>query len=73
MLLDFGIDKGAPVDLQLSQRAFLIGAHEPAVSSDIGREDRCEPSFRTLFSQGRTPEYTKVFYRVSTTGARTKS
>jgi hypothetical protein len=51
MLLDFWIDKGAAVGLQLSESALLVGAHEPAVSCDIGREDRCEPTFRTLFGQ----------------------
>jgi hypothetical protein len=71
MLLDFWIDKGAAVGLQLSESALLIGAHEPAVSCDIGREDRCEPSFRTLFGQCGSPKYTEgiLLYRLSATRA----
>jgi hypothetical protein len=67
MLLDFWIDKGAAVGLQLSESALLVGTHEPAVSCDIGREYRCEPSFRTLFGQCGFPKYTEgiLLYRLS--------
>jgi len=58
MLLNFGIDEGSSVGFQLGQSALFVGAHETAVSSDIGGEDRCEPSFRTVLGHGRPPIYT---------------
>jgi hypothetical protein len=42
MLPDFGIDNGAPAGSQLSQSTLLVGAHESAISRDIGRQDRGE-------------------------------
>ena len=37
---DRGVDALAPMLLQRAQRADLVDAHEPAVASDIGRQDR---------------------------------
>jgi len=67
MLPDFGIDNGAPVGSQLSQTTLLVGAHESAISRDIGRQDRGEPSFPTFFRQGEPPE---SFYRLAKIRAR---
>ena len=45
---DGGIDQLAPVRLQRGQGAVLVGAHEPAVAGDVGRQDGA--SRRTLLS-----------------------
>ena len=33
-----GIDNGPAQHLELSQRAFLVAAHQPAVTGDVGRQ-----------------------------------
>ena len=47
---DFGINQFFAVCLELAKRALLVGTHQPAVSSDIGREDGCQSPPHALFS-----------------------
>jgi hypothetical protein len=49
------MDEGAPMLLPLSERAFLIRSHEPAVASYIGRENGCEPSLHVFAIHGSAP------------------
>ena len=37
--------------LQLGERAFLVGTHQPAVAGHVGREDGHEPSLYSLAGQ----------------------
>ena len=50
VFLDLGIEQRAPMSLQPGKRALLVGAHEPAVASDVGRENGREPSLHALAS-----------------------
>jgi hypothetical protein len=43
ILGDLGIEQGRPVDPQLADCDFLVGAHNPAVTGNIGRQDGREP------------------------------
>jgi len=52
MLGELGIEQGSAMSLQLPDRAFLVGAHQPAIASDIGRQDGREPPVQTLACQG---------------------
>jgi len=52
MFADLGIKQGLPVSLELSERALLVGTHQPAVAGHIGRQDGCEPSFYAFRGQG---------------------
>ena len=49
---DRGVDEGLSDRFEPSQRAFLIGSHEPAVPGDIRRQHRCQSSFHVLAGQG---------------------
>jgi hypothetical protein len=49
VLSDFWIDQVLAVRLETSMRAFLIRAHEAAVTGNIGCQDRCEPAVNTIF------------------------
>src|SRR5262244_1701425 len=37
MLCNFWIDQFLPMGFELAQRAFLVSAHQPTITSDIGR------------------------------------
>jgi hypothetical protein len=39
MLSDFGIEKGFSERLEMSKRAFLVGTHQAAITSDIRRQN----------------------------------
>ena len=52
ILGDPGIEQGRPVVPQSADRAFLVGAHQPAVAGHIGGQDGREPSFQTTVCQG---------------------
>jgi len=41
--------------LELGERAFLVSAHEAAVSSHVGRQDGGKASFYAIRGQGCTP------------------
>jgi hypothetical protein len=49
VLGDLGVYERSAVGLELRQRPFLVSAHEAAVPSDIGRQDRRKP---TLYAVG---------------------
>ena len=42
------IKEFAPVGPQRCERAFLVGAHQPAISSDVGRKNRSKSAFDLL-------------------------
>jgi hypothetical protein len=48
---DLGVYESPAVRLELCKRALLVNAHQPAVSSDISRQDGCEASLYALGSQ----------------------
>ena len=52
MLGELGIEQKGAMGLQLPDRAFLVGAHQPAVAGDIGRQDGRKPPVQTLACQG---------------------
>jgi hypothetical protein len=43
MLGDLGIDQFLAMLLQLAKRAFLVGAHQPAVASNVHSQNRGKP------------------------------
>jgi len=59
MFGDLGIDQFASDRLQRSEGAFLVGAHPPGITGDIGGEDRRQPPLDSLSAQcllpGRLP------------------
>ena len=55
MLGDGGIDQLAPVRCQRGQGAVLVGAHEPAVVGDVGRQDDTEPPHVSFCCHVRVP------------------
>ena len=52
MLGELGIEQKSAMGLQLPDRAFLVGADQPAVACDIGRQDGRQPPIQTLAYQG---------------------
>ncbi len=42
MLGDLGVNQGAPMGLELGERALFISSHEAAVTGDISRQDGCK-------------------------------
>ncbi len=51
VLRDLGIDQLPPVRLHLAERAFLVGAHQPAVAGDVGRKNSREPPLNPIAGQ----------------------
>src|SRR5262249_10324746 len=49
VLGDLRVYEGAAVGLELSERPFLVSAHEAAVSGHVSGQDRCKP---TLYAVG---------------------
>ena len=45
MFRNLGIDDFAPGRLKRCKSAFLVNPHKPAIASDIGRENGCQPPF----------------------------
>ena len=41
-----------PMGLQLGKRALFVGAHQPAIASDVGRQNCRKPSLHALGSHG---------------------
>ena len=60
MLRDLRVDQLAPMRLQRRQRADLVGAHQTAVSGDIGGQDGGKPSLDAAIVQWR-PEWTRLW------------
>ena len=52
MLDDLRIEKSFSECLQLAERALFIGAHEPAVTGDICRQNSRQSPFHALVGQG---------------------
>jgi hypothetical protein len=50
MFFDFRIDQRLPMPLQLSERAFLIHAHETAVAGHIRSQNCCKPALHDASS-----------------------
>jgi hypothetical protein len=50
MFGDLGINKGAEMVRKPGMRALFVQAGEPAVSSYIGRQDRCKSTLYALHS-----------------------
>ena len=40
---------------QRSERALLVGLHQPRVARDVGRQDRCEAPLDPFLRHGRRP------------------
>jgi hypothetical protein len=55
MLLDLRFDQRAVVRLQLSESAFVVGAHQATVAHDVGCKNGADPPFGTLALQGSLP------------------
>src|ERR1035437_428398 len=55
MFGDLGIDEFLTVPLELAQRAFLIGAHQPAVAGNVAGENRRQPAVHSIFRHLFTP------------------
>jgi hypothetical protein len=55
---NFWLDEFAAVRLECGQRAFLIGAHQTAVTGNIGREDGSQPSFDSRLGHKGRPRST---------------
>src|SRR5579862_9214828 len=53
MLRDGRFEEFAAVGVEPGERAFLVGTHQPAVSRDIGGENRRKPPLHTLFGHIR--------------------
>ena len=51
VLADPEIDDFAPVRLQPGERLLLVGAHQPAVAGDIGRQNGRQPPLHPLAGQ----------------------
>ena len=56
ILGDLGIEQGRPVVPQLADRAFLVGAHQPAVAGYIGGQNGREPSLQAVVRQRISPQ-----------------
>src|ERR1700674_926088 len=52
---DFWVNQFAPMRLQPRERPFLVGTHEPAVTSDIGGENGGQPAFDAFRGQSGAP------------------
>jgi hypothetical protein len=48
MLGDLEIEKFTPVGSERRDRALLVGTHQAAISSDVGRKDRGKSAFDLL-------------------------
>ena len=46
-----GVNEGLPDSLKPGQRAFLVYAHEAAITGDIRRQHRCQSPFHALGGQ----------------------
>jgi hypothetical protein len=57
MLSNVGIDDFATMRFQGRQSAFLINAHQSAVTRDVGCEDGCQPSHYAPFDHAVAPAY----------------
>jgi hypothetical protein len=55
MFANFGVDQFAPMRLHLRERAFLVGAHEPAVPRDVRGENGGQPALDAFRGQSGTP------------------
>jgi hypothetical protein len=50
VLGDFWIHERVAMDLELGQRALLVGRHETTVANDVGSQDCCKPTLYPLGS-----------------------
>src|SRR5207253_217499 len=50
MLLDLGVEEHPADSLQRGQGAFLIDAHQPRITRDIGGQDGRQPTFDTILA-----------------------
>src|ERR1700739_302828 len=63
MFFDFRIDQRLPMPLQLSERAFLIHAHETAVAGHIRSQNRCKPALHDASSnKPRSRAFQNAFF-----------
>jgi hypothetical protein len=60
MFFDFRIDERLPMPLQLSERAFLVGAHQTAVTGYISSQNCCQPALHDAPSNSRPLPLTNV-------------
>ena len=58
VLVDRRVDEDVQMLVQPRQRAFLVQAHQAAVTGDIRREDRRQSPVYTLRRQCGSPEFT---------------
>jgi hypothetical protein len=64
VLPDFRVDQFAPDRLQRHEGAFLILAHQPRITGDIGREDRRQPPLDASLRHYALPPPTAATYHV---------
>jgi hypothetical protein len=55
VLVDQRIDQFSSVALESGERSFLINAHQPRISDDIGAEDRRQPPLYPSLRQSSAP------------------
>ena len=55
MFGDLGIDEFLTVGLKLAQRAFLVGAHQPAITGNVASEYRRQSAIHSVFGHGYCP------------------
>ena len=61
VLGDLGVDQFAPDRLQRRERAFLVGAHQPRIADDIGRQNRREFAGRAHYVGNPAPRRPSVY------------
>jgi hypothetical protein len=52
VFLDLGIEQRMAVSLQLGKRALFVGARQPAIASNVGRQNCRKPTLHALASHG---------------------
>jgi hypothetical protein len=55
VLVDQRIDQFTPVTLEDGEGSFLVRAHQPRLSDDIGAEDRRQPPLYSFLRQSLAP------------------
>jgi hypothetical protein len=53
VLSDLRINQFLAVRLELTKRAFLVGAHQPTVASNVASKNRGKPPVNAIFSHAR--------------------
>jgi hypothetical protein len=65
MFGDLGIDEFLTVGLELAQRAFLIGAHQPAIAGNVAGENRGQPAVHLVFGHMMSPASLQLLGKIA--------